>query len=96
MSGGNCFCYLDGMIMVWHTRTGQCLRCLECAHSQGITVLLSLVMEASCETASVDNTARDPWPKIQQVVKKILWPSTLVMQLMLLLPPVIAQSRFGI
>ncbi|KAJ6301314.1 hypothetical protein OIU77_015593 [Salix suchowensis] len=39
----------DGRIKVWHTRTGQCLRCLECAHSQGVTVLLSLVMEASCE-----------------------------------------------
>ncbi|KAL9403190.1 hypothetical protein Peur_000162 [Populus x canadensis] len=69
----------DGRIKVWCTRIGQCLRCIECAHSQGVTSLAFSCDGSQLLSASFDNTPSEP--------------SSLVMELVLLLVPVIAQSK---
>ncbi|KAJ7015297.1 hypothetical protein NC653_004568 [Populus alba x Populus x berolinensis] len=49
----------DGRIKVWCIRTGQCLRCIQCAHSQGITSLAFSCDGSQLLSASFDNTASD-------------------------------------
>uniref|UniRef100_A0A3N7G159 Uncharacterized protein n=1 Tax=Populus trichocarpa TaxID=3694 RepID=A0A3N7G159_POPTR len=49
----------DGRIKVWCTRTGQCLRCIECAHSQGVTSLAFSCDGSQLLSASFDNTPSD-------------------------------------
>ncbi|KAG5009946.1 hypothetical protein JHK87_018461 [Glycine soja] len=48
----------DGKIKVWRIRTGQCLRCLERVHSQGVTSVSFSRDGSQLLITSFDSTAR--------------------------------------
>ncbi|CAI0391004.1 unnamed protein product [Linum tenue] len=68
----------DGKVKVWRIRTGQCLRRLERAHSQGVTSLTFSRDGTQLLSTSFDNTARIHGLKSGKMLKEFRGHSSIV------------------